>query len=99
MQHHVVALGEHSLKVHSLARILPRHAREVLDERVLAVRDRWIVLDVHLSDEAADCFGGLALIEHQIVERGDRPLILFFASHAGLLLLCPSVLSVRPLND
>ncbi len=52
------------------------HADEVGDERRLAVGHYGIVLDVCLSRVLCDGLGRLALVEHQIVERGYGAFVL-----------------------
>ena len=54
-----VALGDHPLELDSLARVLRRHPLEVVDERLLAVADLRVVLDVLGTGVALD---GLARV-------------------------------------
>jgi len=75
MQHDMVSLGDHALEVHALARILPGHPLEVLDERLLAIGHLGIVLSVGVCGVLLDGFSGLALVEHQVVERLDGLLV------------------------
>ena len=74
MQDDLVTIGNDSLEVNPLFRILSRHALEIFDERFLAVPDPRIVLNVSLARIAFDCFSWLRLIEHQVIKLG---LILF----------------------
>ena len=72
MQNDEVIVGEHSPELNMFARIVARHAFELLDERILALGHHRIVLSVGGADVAPDRLRGLALIEHQVVERYDR---------------------------
>jgi hypothetical protein len=69
VENDVVALGDYSFEMHPLAGILPRHPLKVGDERLFAVGDTGIVLDVDIARIFFDGFRWPALIEHQIVER------------------------------
>ena len=71
MQHDEVIVREHSPELNAFARILPRHPFEVLDERILAVGHRRVVLRVAGADVPPNRFGRLALVEHQVVEGDD----------------------------
>ena len=77
MQDDVVPLREYSLEVNALARVFPRHLVEVRDERLLAVRHLWVVLDVAVAPVLLHRLRGLALVERQVVEGGDVPLVAF----------------------
>ena len=79
MQDNVVSFGHDPLELDTFARVLSRHALKVIDERLLAISDTGIVLDVDLTDELLIGVGGLALVEHQIVESHHRRLVLFEA--------------------
>ena len=50
MQDDEGAFRDDALDVHALARILARHADEVVDKRLFSVADRGIVLDVDVAD-------------------------------------------------
>jgi hypothetical protein len=65
----VVPLRERSDGVDVLARVLPGHAFEVFDERLLAVSDVRVVLPVLVACVALDGRAWAALVEHQVVER------------------------------
>ena len=54
VQHDVVAFGDDPLELNPLPWVLLRHASEVLDERLLAVRHAGIVLDVRIADVLMD---------------------------------------------
>jgi hypothetical protein len=58
----------------ALAGVIARHALEVLNEALLAVRDGGVVLDICLADVSLDRLPRPGLVEHQIVE-GDRALL------------------------
>src|SRR5712691_6427454 len=75
MQDNVVALGDRALDMYARAGVFPRHRGEGLDERVRAGGDHGVVLDVSIANEPVDCLGGLALVEHQIVESLRRLLV------------------------
>ena len=53
VQDDVVSLRDDPLELDLLARILVRHALEVVDERLLAVGDRRVVLDVRRRPRSA----------------------------------------------
>src|SRR5688500_3016061 len=76
MQYDVIPFGNHALEVDAFAGIFLRHPRKVCDKRVLAIRYRWVMLNVDISDVARDRFSGLALVEHQVVELHHVLLIL-----------------------
>lgn len=71
MQNDEVILSQHPPELNALAGILSGHAFEILNERILAVSDHWIVLSVAGTDVSAHSFGRFALIEHQVVEGHD----------------------------
>ena len=77
----VVPFGDHSLEVHALARIFLRHPHEVFDERLLAVTDPRIVLDVGVTGLPFNGLGWPALVEHKVVEAGDGRLVLLQLVH------------------
>lgn len=52
VQDGVVAVGEGALVLNAFARVLGGHALEVVDERLLAVADVRVVLDVGVADVA-----------------------------------------------
>ena len=54
VQDYEIPLGRHAAELHTLAGILAGHALEVLDERVLPVRDDRIVLGIGRAGVAAD---------------------------------------------
>src|SRR5882672_9365955 len=58
MQHHVVALADHSFKLNVFSGIVLGHADEVGDEGLVAVGDLGIVLSVCVSRVFLDCLGG-----------------------------------------
>ena len=62
VEHDVVVLGHGPLDLDPFAWVFRRHALEVVDERLLAVADVWIVLDVDVADVSLDRLGGLALV-------------------------------------
>jgi hypothetical protein len=59
MQDHVVAFCKNALEVHPLVRILPGHFIEVCDERILAISDFRVVLDVDIAN-VFSAFGSVA---------------------------------------
>jgi hypothetical protein len=63
-----IAFGEDAFEMHALARIFVCHSREVFDESRFAVRDGGVMLNVSIACIFFDCFGGLTLIEHQIIK-------------------------------
>ena len=65
---HVIALSDHPHDMRPLSRIRLRHADKVLNERLLPICHARIMLNVQLPDLPRDCFGGLTLVEHQIIE-------------------------------
>lgn len=75
MKHDMVVLGNDALEVHALARVLLRHSFEVCDECLLSIRYVRIVLDVGIADKLAHGLGWLALIEHEVIEAGNVPLV------------------------
>jgi hypothetical protein len=75
VQHYEFSFGYDPLKVHTFARILTGHPLEVSNEGLLAIRNMGIVLNVGSTCVLFNGFGGLALIEHQIVERYDVSLV------------------------
>src|SRR5688500_19939178 len=77
MEDDILALRDHSREVDALARIFPRHARKVVDESLLAVGHAGIVLNIDVPDVSLDRFGGLALIELQVVESRYGLFVLF----------------------
>jgi hypothetical protein len=86
MENNVIALGNRPFEIDALSRIFVRHLFEVLDERLFAVRDERIVLDVHVPGISLDGFGRFALIEQEIVERLRSVLVaLELVSHCGSL--------------
>jgi hypothetical protein len=80
MQDNVVILGNRPLEVDAFSRVFLGHPRKVLDERLFAVGDVWIMLNVHIADVPLDRFGRLTSVEHQIIER-----------HHGLFVLLKSI--------
>ncbi|CAM5250732.1 NAD(P)-binding domain-containing protein OS=Streptomyces tendae OX=1932 GN=GUR47_18335 PE=4 SV=1 [Streptomyces tendae] len=81
VQDDVVAVGEGTPVFDALARILGGHALEVVDERLLAVADVRVVLDVGVASVLVDGLCGAALIEHQVVERLGSGLVLLRVVH------------------
>lgn len=77
VQDNVIPLGNHSFEVDSLSRVLLRHAREILNKRLLAISHAWIVLDIDLSRVSLDSFGWLILVEHQVIILRHRLLVAF----------------------
>src|SRR5262249_45729916 len=77
VQHDELALGDRALELDALARVLTRHALEVIDEGLLTVRDAGIVLGIRRARKADYRFGRIALVEHQIVERDHGRLVMF----------------------
>ncbi len=61
VQDDVVAFGKGALEFDALAGILGGHALEVVDERLFAVGDVRVVLDVGVTDELLDGLGRAAL--------------------------------------
>jgi hypothetical protein len=51
-----------------LSGVFSTHSFEVFDERVLAITDVGIVLDIVVSDVFLDGFARLTLIKHQVIE-------------------------------
>jgi hypothetical protein len=68
MQHDVVAISEGTFELNSLARVLGGHPLEVLDKRLFAVGDIWVVLNVSIAGILLDRLARLALIKHQVIE-------------------------------
>lgn len=77
VQDHMVALGDNPAELDVLPRILTCHTLKVGDEGFLAVSYRRIVLDVDIPNELLNSLRGSALVEHQVIEGGDRLLVLF----------------------
>ena len=75
MQDNKVSFSDGSLEVHALSWVLQRHAFEVLDEGLLSVGNVWVVLGVRITCVALNCFGRVALVEHEFVERHRIPLV------------------------
>jgi len=63
-----VALSDCPLKLHSLSRILDRHALEVIDKGLFAISDLRIVLNVGRPNVSLDGPTRLALVKHEVVE-------------------------------
>ncbi len=68
MEYDVVSFSNNTSIPHMLTGVILRHFSEVVNECRLSVSDEGIVLDVHLSHVLLNRFGGLALVEHQIIE-------------------------------
>jgi hypothetical protein len=105
VQDYEVTLGDHAPNVDVLSGILPRHAFEIFDERVLTVRDHRIVLNICLADVAAHRLGRLGLVEHQIVKGGDGGLVRFEIDRSGLSrpalihrVICPAAVKANELG-
>ena len=77
VQDHVVSFGNRTLEVDALAWILLCHPREVLNEGFLAISNSGIMLDIHLPCISLNRFGGLTLVEHQIIELHHRLFVAF----------------------
>ena len=75
MEDDEVAFGDRTLELDALARILARHLLEVVDERLLAVGDVRVVLDVLGARVALDRLARTAVVEHQLVERPGVALV------------------------
>jgi hypothetical protein len=72
--------------VNPLRRVFRSDSGEVLDEGLFLVGRGGVVLDVDVTDVPLDGLGRLALIEHQVVERHHRLLVLVQAiGHASQL--------------
>jgi hypothetical protein len=89
VQDHVVSFGKRTFKVDALAWILLCHPREVRNEGLLAISNSGIMLDIRLPCISLDRFGGLTLIEHQIIELHHR---LFVALQLLIQDVTPSML-------
>src|SRR6476620_5604736 len=76
VQYDVVPLSDDPHEPHPLARVLPCHPCEVVDERGFSIRHHRIVLGVAWPNVLLDGFGGFALVEHQVVELHDPTLVL-----------------------
>ena len=70
---HIRAFSDHPHDMRPLPRIRVFHPAKVLNERFLPVRDTRILLHVHVPDVLLDRGGRLALVEHEIIERGSVP--------------------------
>ena len=68
MQHDVVALRDDALELDALTGVLSGHPLEVVDERLLAVADVRVVLDVDVARVPVHRFGGPGCVEHEVVE-------------------------------
>lgn len=75
MQDDKVALGDHTMDCHVLARPFTGHALEICDEPVDAVRHMRIVLDIDVADITLDRLAGATLVEHQFIEGDDVGLV------------------------
>src|SRR5215218_3195876 len=75
MQDDEVALGDRALELDALPRVLRSHPVEVVDERLLAVADVRIVLDIPVAGVALDRLCRPAFVEHEVVERDYRRLV------------------------
>jgi hypothetical protein len=64
----MVLVWADALHVHALAGVLLRHSLEERDERLLAVGDVGIVLDVDVADVPAAGLRRPALVEQEVVE-------------------------------
>jgi hypothetical protein len=74
----VVVLGCDAIEFDPFARVLTSHPFKVIDECLRAISYTGIVLNVN-AHVLADGISGLALVEHEIVERHHRGLVLFEA--------------------
>ncbi len=92
VEHDEISLCDRTHELHSSSRMVPSHALEILDERVLAVTDVAVVLDVSLPHVPLDGCGRTALVEHQVV---DAIAFLLFASSCSLVMR-PPTLSLSP---
>src|SRR5688572_19739619 len=75
VQNNETTVGENPPKLHMLSGVLARHALKILDECFLAIRDRWVVLGVGVSDVPTNGLRWVRLIEHQIIEFRDGGLV------------------------
>jgi hypothetical protein len=76
VEHDEIAFCDSSLEVNRFPWVFRVHPLEVLDERFLSISNFGIVLDVDVTGIFLDGFAGLALIEHQVVERLRIPFVL-----------------------
>jgi hypothetical protein len=77
VQDDVIPFSDDAFELHTFAGILRGHAREVLDERLLAIADARIVLDVLGTGIPLDRVCRPTLIKHQVVKRLRIPLVAF----------------------
>lgn len=75
VQHHIVALSDRPHELYLLAGVLACHPLKVRDEPVLAVGHVRVVLGVRSPNVPLHGLAGLALVEHQVVERHDSSLV------------------------
>ena len=75
MHHDEIALGDHPPELDVLAGIFAGGLFEIVDEALLPAGDAGIVLDVIGADIALDRLARTPLIEHQVIEFRDRPLV------------------------
>ncbi len=86
VQNHVVAFGDHAFEMRDLAGIFGGHPFEVIYERLLAIGDMRIVLNVDIAHELLDRAPRLTSIEHPVVE-GDG--VGFVLVKVGRHVFCP----------
>ena len=76
-----VTFGEDSRELDVLARKLLRHQFKFGDQGFLATFDVQMVLDVGISCIAIDHFPRATLVERQVVENREGPLVAFESIH------------------
>src|SRR5215470_12296087 len=75
MQNDIVCFGNDAFELDMLTGVIARHAFEVVYERLLAVGNTGVMLDVGAAGIARDRISWPALIECQIVESDNIPLV------------------------
>jgi hypothetical protein len=68
MQDDHVVFRDCAFELSDLAQIFDGHALKVVDKRLFAVCDMWIMLDVVVASELFDGGTGFALVKHQVIE-------------------------------
>ena len=79
-----VALCNHALELDPLAWVLGGHPFEVRNESLLAVTNMRVVLNVRVACVSLDSFARFGLVEHEVVERSNRFLVLGLSVTDGL---------------
>jgi len=71
VHNHVIALSDHTHEMCTLPGIDFFHPFKMLNDRLRSICYALIVLNVHISGVLLERFGGLTLVEHEIIKRQD----------------------------